>query len=107
MQDAHGPGNIYWRPIQLDLSYRAKSRAESVLTYWGPNGYYTEPPFCKKGATFSATAHRRYGNPSTYMHVVYRFKALSPGPDDCTFTAVLNNTGSPPIAILRLHIHGR
>jgi hypothetical protein len=102
----HGPGNIYWRPRRLSLPYPSKAHAEAVLSYWGPDGYFTETSYCKNGGRFSATPHRQYGNPSKYRHVVYWFKALSPGPDDCTFTVVLDNTGSPPIAILRLHIAG-
>jgi hypothetical protein len=80
------------------------SPKKALLTYWAPNGYFTEPVYCKNGGKISATAHRKYGNPSAYMHVVFWFKALSAGPDECGFTAVLNNTGSPPIAVIELHI---
>ena len=97
-------GNVYWNRARLDLRYPPKSHAKAVLTYWALNGYYTEPPYCKGGGSFSATAGHRGGDPKGYMHVVYRFEAKSAGPDDCAFTAVLYGTGSPPIAILKLRI---
>jgi hypothetical protein len=106
-QSLRAPGNIYWNKRRLNLPYPAMSHGQAILTYWGPDGYYTEPHFCKGNGRFSATAHRHYGNQSKYVHVVYWFKALSPGPDDCAFTAVLNNTGSPPIAIVKMRIGGR
>ncbi len=96
-------GNIYWNKPRLRLVYPSKSYAKATLTYWAPNGYSTEP-YCKRGGSFSATTHHQGGNPKGYMHVVYWFKAKTAGPDDCAFTATLDNTGSPPISILKLHI---
>lgn len=97
-------GNIYWNKAHLFLKYPPYFRKKAVLTYWAPNGYYAEPPYCKREGTFSATAGRQSGNPKGYMHVVYWFEAKSAGPNDCAFTAVLNGTGSPPIAVLKLRI---
>jgi hypothetical protein len=106
-QSSRAPGNIYWNKRRLNLQYPTVSHGQAILTYWGADGYYTEPHYCQGNGRFSATPHRHYGNPSKYVHVVYWFRALSPGPDDCAFTAVLNNTGSPPIAIIKVHIGGR
>jgi hypothetical protein len=99
-------GNIYWSKARLRLPYPPSSPGKATLTYFGPDGYYTYPVYCKNGGKISATPHRKFGNPKAYLHVVYWFKAQTPGPDDCSFTAVLNNTGSPPIAIIKLHING-
>ena len=96
--------NIFWNKRRLDLPYPATAHAQAVLSYWASNGYFTYPVYCEKGSQISATAHRTWGNPKRYMHVVYWFEAKSPGPDRCSFTAVLSNTGSPPIAIIKLHI---
>jgi hypothetical protein len=100
-------GNIYWSRNRLRLPYPSRSHGRAILTYFGPDGYFTYPVFCKRGGSVSATPHRTFGNPSSYLHVVYWFKAQTPGPDDCAYTAVLNNTGSPPIAIVKLHIEGK
>jgi hypothetical protein len=105
-QSRDSVGNIYWNKKRLRLQYPSKSRADAVLSYWGPDGYSTYPIICKAGGQISVTPHRTRGNPSGYEHVTYSFQARSAGPDDCSFTAVLNNTGSPPFAILRLHIDG-
>jgi len=97
-------GNIYWQPQRVRLPYPAKSSVRARLTYWGPNGYFTEPIACDHGGQISDRAGKPYGNPSGYMHVVYSFKAMTEGPATCGFDAVLNNTGSPPIAVLELRI---
>ncbi len=97
-------GNIYWNKRRLNLRYPPASHAKAVLTYWAPNGYYTVGPACKHGGMVSATAHGSWGDPSGYMHVNYWFKARSAGPDKCGFSAILENTGSPPIAPIELHI---
>jgi hypothetical protein len=97
-------GNIFWNKHRLDLPYPTKPRAKATLTYWAPNGYFTYPVSCKRNGRISATPHHKSGNPSGYMHVVYWFKAQTPGPDDCQFTAVLSGTGSPPIAVIQLRI---
>jgi hypothetical protein len=95
--------NIYWNKKRVDLRYGAKA-AKAILTYWAPNGYYTEPPYCKDGGSFSATPGRSWGNPSGYEHVAYSFQAEGPEPDRCGFTAVLSGTGSPPIAVIEVNI---
>jgi hypothetical protein len=96
--------NIFWNKNRLRLPYPTKGHAQAVLTYWAPNGYFTYPIYCQNGGQISATAHRTWGNAQGYMHVVYWFKAKSAGPDRCSFTAVLSDTGSPPFAIIRLRI---
>jgi hypothetical protein len=107
MPAARTGANIFWNKPLLRLRYPGKSPAKAILSYYGPDGYYTELICCKQGGKFSATAHRHWGNPSGYLHVVYWFKALTDGPDRCAFSAVLNNTGSPPIAIIQLDIKGK
>ncbi|HEY2473670.1 MAG TPA: hypothetical protein VGI19_02605 [Candidatus Cybelea sp.] len=97
-------GNIYWNKHGVQLRYQSNSHGRAELSYFGPDGYYTEPIYCKHGGQISATTHRQWGNPKEYLHVEYWFQAQSSGPDVCSFTAILNNTGSPPIAILNLHI---
>jgi len=97
-------GNIYWNKHRLNLHSPPAPHAKAVLTYWAPNGYYIVGPTCKHGGTISATTHGSWGDPSGYMHVNYWFKARSAGPDECGCSAILNNTGSPPIAPIKLHI---
>jgi hypothetical protein len=103
-QSALSTGNIFWKPPRLRLRYPAEAKARATLTYWGPDGYFTEPISCNNGGQISDRAGKPYGSPSGYMHVVYSFKAMSKGPATCGFDAVLNNTGSPPIAVLELRI---
>ena len=100
-------GNIYWNKGKLNLPYPAKRTDRATLTYWGPNGYFTEPISCKTQGQISFKHGHPSGNPSGYMHVVYRFKAQTAGPNECGFSAVLNGTGSPPIAVIQLHIEGK
>jgi len=100
---ATAPGNIYWSKASLRLKDNG-GHGEAILSYWGPDGYYTEPLYCKNGGRISATIHGRSGKKTGYVHVVYWFKALTHGPDQCGFSAVLNNTGSPPIAVIELRI---
>jgi hypothetical protein len=100
----HPPGNIYWSTSELNLRYPAKIWRTAKLSYWGPDGYYTIPIYCKNGGKITAKAGTPFGDPSQYMHVVYRFKARTAGPDACSLDAVLSITGSPPIAILDLNI---
>ena len=97
-------GTIYWSKQRLHLKYPSASHGQAVLTYWAPNGYFTYGPTCDHGSQVRITTHRHWGNPSAYMHVVYWFKALNAGPDDCYFTAILNNTGSPPLSTITLQI---
>jgi hypothetical protein len=99
-------GNIYWNKHELRLPYPSTSYRKATLTYWAPNGFYLTPLECKRGGQISVTAHHQGGNPSGYMHVVYWFKALTPGPDRCGISAVLSGTGSPPIAPIALRING-
>jgi hypothetical protein len=100
-------GNITWNKNAVRVRYRSTKHARAELTYFGPDGYFTLPVYCKDSGEIAATVHRQWGNPKKNLHVEYWFQALSPGPDDCSFTAVLNNTGSPPIAILTIHIAGK
>jgi hypothetical protein len=103
-QQRYSSGNIFWNKASVRLRDGAMHPARAVLTYWGPDGYFTYPLYCKHGALISADHGRSRGNPSGYLHVTYSFRARSQGPDECHFTAVLNNTGSPPIAIINLHV---
>ncbi len=100
---ASAPGNIYWNKAGLRLKANG-AHGEAILTYWGPDGYYTQPLYCKNGGSISATTHGHRGKRTGYVHVVYWFKALTHTPDQCGFSAVLNNTGSPPIAVIKLRI---
>jgi hypothetical protein len=100
---ASAPGNIYWNKPALKLQSDGE-HAQAILTYWGPDGYFTQPGYCKDGGRISATTHGRSGKRTGYVHVVYWFKALTHNPDQCGFSAVLNNTGSPPIAVIKLRI---
>jgi hypothetical protein len=97
-------GTIYWHPQHVRLSYPARTAVRARLTYWGPDGYFTQPMYCDHGGQISDRVGKPHGNPSGYMHVVFSFKATSKGPATCNFDAVLNNTGSPPIAVLLLRI---
>lgn len=103
-QQRYSSGNIFWNKAGVRLHYAAMHPARAVLSYWGPDGYFTEPLYCKHGTQISAKHGRSRGNPSGYLHVTYFFRALGQGPDECQFSAVLNNTGSPPIAIINLHV---
>jgi hypothetical protein len=100
-------GNITWNKSAVRLRYPSTKHARAELSYFGPDGYYTLPVYCKNGGEIATTPHRQWGNPKKYLHVEYWFQAQSAGPDDCSFTAILNNTGSPPIAILKIHITGK
>lgn len=97
-------GNIYWNKKKLNLPYPTKRAAKATLTYWGPNGYFTVPVYCKTSGRISVKHGHPYGNSSGYMQVVYGFKALTAGPNECGFSAVLSGTGSPPIAVIKLHV---
>lgn len=101
-------GNIFWNKGELHVSFPSKSYAYATLTYWAPNGYFAAPHDCKREGSFSAIPqHHRTGNPHGYMHVVYAFKATSPGPNTCGFTVILSDTGSPPIASIRVIVDSR
>lgn len=97
-------GTISWSKGKLKLPYPPRVKKEVVLTFWGPDGYYTEAPYCQNGSKIAITHGKIKGNPSGYEYVVYSFRAKSAGPDSCQYSAVLNNTGSPPIAVLNLSI---
>jgi len=73
-----------------------------VLNFWAPDGYFTEPLYCQNGSQIAISHGKAQGNPSGDEHVAYTFRAKGAGPDSCSYDAVLNNTGSPPIAILHL-----
>jgi hypothetical protein len=96
-------GNIYWSKAQLRLPY-PHGEKRAVLTYWAPNGYFTYRYSCGNGSKLAISTGRTWGNSSGYKHIVYRFQAETKGPDTCGFTAVLNNTGSPPTASITLKV---
>jgi hypothetical protein len=104
VQHKYSSGNIFWNKAGVRLRYGATHPAKAVLTYWGPDGYYTAPLYCRGDTQISVKHGRSHGNPAGYLHVAYVFRALSHGPDQCQFTAILNNTGSPPIATINLRI---
>jgi hypothetical protein len=97
-------GNIYWNKKRLNLPYPTKPAQKATLTFWAPNGYFTVPVYCKTSGRISAKHGRPFGNPYGYMQVVYNFKALTAGPNECGFSAVLSGTGSPPIAVIKLNV---
>jgi hypothetical protein len=101
----HGTGNIYWNKRRLHLNYDRGHWESAVLSYWAVDGYFLEPPYCKHGGQFLANPGHSWGNPQKYMHVLFKIRASSPGPDECALTAVLNNTGSPPTATLKLKLN--
>ncbi|MGA8326081.1 MAG: hypothetical protein WB757_08375 [Candidatus Cybelea sp.] len=103
-QQRYSSGNIFWNKAGVRLRYGAAHPAKALLTFWGPNGYFTAPLYCKSGTQISVKHTRARGNPSGYLQVTYFFRALGQGPDECEFTAILNNTGSPPIATINLHV---
>lgn len=97
-------GTISWSKTKLKLPYPPRGKKEVVLKFWGPNGYFTYPMDCQNGSKIAISHGKIKGDPSGYEHVVYTFRAKNAGPDTCSYDAVLNNTGSPPIAILHLAI---
>jgi hypothetical protein len=97
-------GNIYWNKKSVRVRSSSLKGARAELSFFGPDGYSTYAPYCKNGSALTATPHRQWGNPKKYLHVAYRFTTASAGPDDCSFTVVLDNTGSPPFATLKIHI---
>lgn len=97
-------GNIFWSKAHIRLTYPAHGVKQVVLTYWGPDGYFTYPMDCQNGSTIAISHGKAHGNPSGYQHVIYSFRAENAGPDTCSYDAVLNNTGSPPITVLKLTI---
>jgi hypothetical protein len=97
-------GNIFWSKAHVRLTYPAHAPKQVVLTYWGPDGYFTYPMDCQNGSTIAIAHGKPHGDPSGYERVIYSFRAESAGPDTCSYDAVLNNTGSPPITTLKLTI---
>lgn len=95
-------GNIYWSKGKLKLTYPPHGKKSVVLNFWAPDGYFTDPMYCQNGSKIAVSHGQVSGNPSGYEHVTYSFRAKSAGPDSCSYDAVLNNTGSPPIAILHI-----
>jgi hypothetical protein len=97
-------GNIRWNKASLHL-YKLRGPRYATLTYWAANGYSTYPISCQNGGRVSATQGKTTGNPDKYFHVKYAFRVSSTKPDTCSFTAVLANTGSPPIATLTIYLN--
>ncbi|HXM06488.1 MAG TPA: hypothetical protein VN936_03450 [Candidatus Acidoferrum sp.] len=97
-------GNIRWNKSSIHI-YKSKGPKSAVLTYWAKDGYSTYPISCQNGGSFGAQQGKTSGNPNRYDHVKYSFVAKTGKPDQCTFTAVLNNTGSPPIATLTVYLN--
>jgi hypothetical protein len=103
---SHAPHNccIWWNKMHLTLRYPSQPTKDAVLRYWGPKGYHLTQFYCQNGSQLTATLERTWGNVTALMHARYSFTTASPGPDRCAIDAVLNNTGSPPIAILKIRI---
>jgi hypothetical protein len=97
-------GNIRWNKAAVHV-YKSKNAAIALLTFWAKDGYFTYPISCQDGGQFVATPGKGKGNPNRYDRVKYSFVAKTGKPDQCTFTAVLNNTGSPPIATLTVYLN--
>jgi hypothetical protein len=97
-------GNIRWNKDAIHV-YESKGQKNAVLTFWARDGYFVTPIHCQNGGTFDATAGKTHGNPNRYDHTRYEFTAVSKKPDTCTFTAILANTGSPPIATLTVDLN--
>jgi hypothetical protein len=97
-------GNIRWNKATVHI-YKSKSAPSATLTFWAKDGYFTYPNSCQNGGKFVATPGSVTGNPNRYDRVKYSFVAKTGKPDQCTFTAVLNNTGSPPIATLTVYLN--
>jgi len=95
---------IHWNKSALRLKYPSNSPAHAVLTYWGPDGYYPSGPSCKNGGQIQVATQNQWGDPSGNMHITYLFKALTSGPDECVFNAILLGVKNPPIASLKLQI---
>ncbi len=96
--------DIFWNKKRLNLRYGSKPTMDAVLRYWAPNGYYLTQIYCQNGSQITATPGRTWGDPSGYKRVKYSFTTHSSGPDRCGVTAVLNDTGSPPVAVLKIRI---
>jgi hypothetical protein len=97
-------GNIRWNKATIHV-YKSKGADTALLTFWAKDGYFTYPISCKSGGQLVATPGTVKGNPNRYDRVKYSFVAKTGKPDQCTFTAVLDNTGSPPIAILTIYLN--
>jgi hypothetical protein len=97
-------GNIRWNKVAVHV-YKSKSGSSATLTFWAKDGYFTYPNSCPSGGKFVATPGNVKGNPNRYERVKYSFVAKTSKADQCTFTAVLNNTGSPPIATLTVDLN--
>jgi hypothetical protein len=97
-------GNIRWNKAAVHV-YKSKIGTTALLTFWAKDGYFTYPISCPNGGKFVATPGTVTGNPNRYYRVKYSFVAKTGKPDQCTFTAVLNNTGSPPIARLTVYLN--
>ena len=94
--------DISWNKKRVILHQGVMARG--VLTFWAKNGYFFYPIYCANGSQISVATGRTWGDPNAYEHVIVRFETQSPGPDKCSITAVLNDTGSPPLAYLILRV---
>src|SRR5580692_8796214 len=97
-------GNIRWNKPSLHL-FKSKGAQTALLSFWAKDGYFTYPMSCQNGGKVVATPGKVAGNPNRYDHVKYSFVAKTGKADQCTFSAVLNNTGSPPITTITLYLN--
>jgi hypothetical protein len=97
-------GNIRWNKTSIHV-YKSKGSTTATLTFWARDGYFTYPLSCQNGGKIEATPGTVKGNPNRYDRVKYTFVAKTAKADTCSFTAVLNNTGSPPLTTLTLYLN--
>jgi hypothetical protein len=97
-------GNIRWNKSSVHV-YKSKRSASATLAFWARDGYFTYPIACQNGGNIVATPGTVHGNPKRYDYVKYTFVAKTAKADTCGFTAVLNNTGSPPLTTLTLYVN--
>ncbi|HEY1429521.1 MAG TPA: hypothetical protein VGF18_08100 [Candidatus Tumulicola sp.] len=97
-------GNIRWNKAAIHV-HKSKGAKSAVLTFWAKDGYFRVPNYCQNGGNFDAVAGRTRSNPNRYDHTHFKFTALTSQPDTCTFTVILANTGSPPIATLTVYLN--
>ena len=97
-------GNIRWNKTSLHV-FKSRGYATATLAFWAKDGYFTYPLSCQNGGKIEATPGKVNGNPNRYDHVQYTFVAKTAKADTCELTAVLNNTGSPPLTTIELYLN--
>jgi hypothetical protein len=96
-------GNIRWNKSTIHV-YKSKA-STATLTFWARDGYFTYPMTCQNGSKVTATPGTVHGNPNRYDHVKFSFVVKTAKADQCYYTAVLNNTGSPPLTTIEIYLN--